>query len=336
MTRFGPLSPGCARRISAESDTLLRMKAVRVHEFGGPEVLKLENVAEPEPGDGQVLVRVRGAGINPVDTYIRSGTYAFRPELPFTPGFDGAGIVEGTGQRVYFGGTVTGSCAELAVCDSVNLYPLPENVSFAEGAAIAVPYGTAHRALFARAKAQPGESVLVHGASGGVGTAAVQLARGAGMTVIGTGGTAGGRELVTREGAHHVLDHGASGYMDTVMELTDGTGVDVILEMLANVNLGKDLRVLSRGGRVVVIGSRGTVEINPRDAMAREASIIGMVLLSASPEELQATHRSIYAGLENSSLRPIVGTKLSLDDVVEAHRKVMEPGARGNIVLGID
>lgn len=312
------------------------MKAIRVHEFGGPEVLKLENVAEPEPGCGQVLVRVRAAGINPVDTYIRSGTYAFKPELPYTPGFDGAGIVEGTGERVYFGGTATGSCAELAVCDSENLYPLPGSVSFAEGAAIAVPYGTAHRALFARAHAQPEETVLVHGASGGVGTAAVQLARGAGMTVIGTGGTPEGRELVAREGAHHVLDHNASDYLDALMEQTGGEGVDVILEMLANVNLGKDLRVLSRGGRVVIIGSRGTVEINPRDAMAREASIVGMVLLNASSEELQATHRSIYTGLENSSLRPIVGTKLSLDDAAEAHRKVMEPGAQGNIVLSID
>ncbi len=232
------------------------MKAIRFHEFGGPEVLKLENVAEPEPGIGQVLVRARAAGINPVDTYIRSGTYAFKPELPHTPGFDGAGIVEGTGERVYFGGTSTGSSAELAVCDSENLYLLPDNVSFAEGAAIAVPYGTAHRALFARAHAQPGETVLVHGASGGVGTAAVQLARAAGMTVIGTAGTAEGRELVAREGAHHVLDHGVSGYLDALMEHTDGKGVDVILEMLANVNLGKDLQVLSRCGRVVVIGSR--------------------------------------------------------------------------------
>ena len=298
--------------------------------------MKLENVAEPEPGDGQVLVRVRAAGINPVDTYIRSGTYAFKPELPHIPGFDGAGVVESTGEPVYFGGTSTGSSAELAVCDKGNLYPLPEKLSFAEGAAIAVPYGTAHRALFARANAQPGETVLVHGASGGVGTAAVQLARAAGMTVIGTGGTAEGRELVAREGAHHVLDHGASSYLDALMEHTDGKGVDVILEMLANVNLGKDLRLLSRGGRVVVIGSRGTVEINPRDAMAREASIVGMVLLNASSEALQATHRSIYAGLENGSLRPIVGTKLSLDDAAEAHRKVMEPGARGNIVLSLD
>ena len=241
------------------------MKAIRFHEFGGPEVLKLENVAEPEPGIGQVLVRARAAGINPVDTYIRSGTYAFKPELPHTPGFDGAGIVEGTGERVYFGGTSTGSSAELAVCDSENLYLLPDNVSFAEGAAIAVPYGTAHRALFARAHAQPGETVLVHGASGGVGTAAVQLARAAGMTVIGTAGTAEGRELVAREGAHHILDHGVSGYLDALMEHTDGKGVDVILEMLANVNLGKDLQVLSRGGRVVVIGSRG----HGRDQPAR-------------------------------------------------------------------
>ena len=324
------------------------MKAIRVHEFGDESVLKYETVADPEPGTGQVLVRVRAVGVNPVDTYIRSGTYAVRPELPYVPGFDGAGeIVElgadvertdtlKPGGRVYFGGTLTGAYAELALCEPGRLYPLPERSSFAEGACIAVPYGTSYRALFDRAGARAGESVLVHGASGGVGTAAVQLARALGMRVYGTAGTAEGLELVRKEGAHHALDHTKEGALDELMSLTGGRGVDVVLEMLANVNLGRDLTVLAPGGRVVVIGSRGTVEINPRDIMAREASVTGMVLLSASESELQAVHAGIHAGIEAGTLRPIVAGERPLAEAAGVHRDVMAPGARGNLVLVTD
>lgn len=318
------------------------MKAIRVREFGDADVLKLETVEDLSPSEGEVLVRVRAVGINPVDTYIRSGTYALKPDLPYTPGFDGAGVVEAlgdhveklsVGDRVYFGGSLSGAYAEQALCRPSQLFPLPPNVSFVKGACVAVPYGTAYRALHDRAHAVAGESVLVHGASGGVGTAGVQLARGLGMTVMGTASTEEGRALVLEQGAHHVVDHSAPDYLDQVMELTKGRGVDVILEMLANVNLGKDLTVLARGGRVVVIGSRGTVEINPRDAMGREASIVGMVLLNASPEELASIHAGIYAGLENESLRPVVADVLPLGEAAEAHHRVMRAGSRGNIVL---
>jgi len=320
------------------------MRAVRVHEFGGPEVLRVETVDDLVPSSSEVLVRVHAAGINPVDTYIRAGTYAVKPPLPYTPGFDGAGVVEEVGSdvtgveigsRVYFGGTATGSYAELSLCDPSQLYPLPDNLSYAGGASVAVPYGTAHRALFDRACARPGERILVHGATGGVGTAAVQIARAHGLEVFGTGGTKEGRHLVKECGAHTVLDHRAPDYLERLMELTHGDGVDIILEMLANENLGKDLTVLARRGRVVVIGSRGTVEINPRDAMARDASIVGMVLLTANAVELAATHHAIYAGLENGSLAPVVAAELSLDAAPDAHRRVMEPGARGNLVLGL-
>lgn len=320
------------------------MKAIRVHEFGDADTLKLETVPDLSPSEAQVLIRVHAAGVNPVDTYIRTGTYAIKPTLPYTPGLDGAGIVEAVGKgvsgwsvgaRVYFGGSGTGSYAEQALCQPTQLYPLPDNVSFAAGACVAVPYGTAYRALYDRAHARAGETVLVHGASGGVGTAAVQLARALGMTVIGTGGSEEGRALIAKQGAHHVLDHGAVDYLDRLMELTSGRGVDLILEMLANRNLGKDLTVLARGGRVVIIGSRGPVEINPRDAMGREAAILGLVLFAASADELAAVHAGIYAGLENGALRPVIRREIPLTDAAEAHRRVMEPGARGNIVLGI-
>ncbi|HEY6188396.1 MAG TPA: NADPH:quinone reductase [Pyrinomonadaceae bacterium] len=318
------------------------MKAIRVHEFGGPEVMRLEEVPDPLPGSEQVLVRVSAVGVNPVDSYIRSGLYASRPTLPYTPGMDAAGVVEAVGMnvrrvsvgdRVYTAGTLSGAYAELALCEAARVHRLPDTITFAQGAAVNVPYVTAYRALFGRAHALPGETVLVHGASGGVGIAAVQLARAHGLTVIGTGGTEEGRRLVTEQGAHHVFDHRAPDYLDEVVKATGGSGVDVILEMLANVNLGRDLTVLARGGRVVVIGSRGTVEINPRDAMGRDASILGMTLMNTTPQEFYSIHSALIAGLENGTLRPVVGQEMPLSDAARAHEAVMQPGAYGKIVL---
>lgn len=318
------------------------MKAIRVHEFGGPEVLRLEEVEDPQPGEGEVVVRVRAAGVNPVDTYIRTGAHAVKPTLPYTPGLDAAGVVESVGagvkrvsagDRVYTAGTVSGAYAELTLCKESQVYALPERISFAQGAGVFTPYATAYRALFNRARGEAGESVLVHGASGGVGTAAVQLARAAGFTVIGTGGTEEGRQLVKEQGAHHVLDHRAPDYLEQLKELTGGRGVDIILEMLSNVNLGKDLDVLAKGGRVVVVGSRGAVEINPRALMARDASIHGLTLFNATPRELEGVHAAIGAGLERGTLNPVVGRELPLAEAARAHEAVLEPGAYGKIVL---
>jgi NADPH2:quinone reductase len=318
------------------------MKAIRVHEAGGPEVLKLEEVPDLKPGPGQVVVRVKAAGVNPVDTYIRSGMYARKPPLPYTPGMDAAGDVEAVGEgvtrvavgdRVYISGTLTGAYAEQTLCDQSQAHPLPRQTSYPQGAAVNVAYATAYRALFHRAQARPGETVLVHGASGGVGIAAVQLARAAGMKVIGTGGTDEGRNLVREQGAHHVLDHRAADYLDQLGALTDGQGADVILEMLANVNLGKDLTALAQFGRVVVIGNRGTVEINPRDAMGRDAAVLGMTLFNVSERDMASIHAALVAGLENGTLRPVVGQEFPLAEAPRAHEAVMKPGAYGKIVL---
>jgi NADPH2:quinone reductase len=317
------------------------MKAIRVTKHGGPEVLQLEEVPKPTPGPGQVLLKAAAAGVNPVDTYLRSGTYP-NATVPYTPGFDAAGTIEAAGpdvtglkagDRVYSSATITGAYAECALASAKTVFPLPSNVSFEQGAALGVPYATAFRALFHRAKATAGESVLIHGASGGVGTAATQMARAAGLTVFGTSGSKEGRELVLKEGAHHALDHRAGDYTDELMKLTGGKGVDIILEMLSNVNLGKDLTLLAKFGRVVVIGSRGNVEINPRDAMGRDACIMGMTLFNANEGEIQSIHRAIYAGLENGTLRPIVGKKFPLARASEAHVAVLEGGAYGKILL---
>jgi NADPH2:quinone reductase len=318
------------------------MKAIRIHEFGGPEVLRLEEVEDPKPSAGQVLVRVGAVGVNPVDTYIRSGAHAVKPKLPYTPGHDAAGTVEsvgegvtrvGAGERVYVAGSLTGAYAELALCYESQVHALPARVSFAEGAGVSTPYATAYRALFQRAQGRPGETVFVHGASGGVGTAALQLARAAGFKVIGTAGTDEGRRHASEQGAHHVLDHHAEGYLEELTALTGGRGPDVILEMLANVNLNSDLGVVAKGGRVVTIGSRGPVEINPRLAMTRDATVLGMSLFNASPQELSSIHAAIAAGLESGTLRPIVGREFPLAEAARAHEEVLKPGALGKIVL---
>lgn len=317
------------------------MKAIRVHQFGGPEVLTPETVSDPTPAKGQVLVRLRAIGVNPVDTYVRSGIYG-QMQFPYTPGADGAGVVEAVGDgvtefkmgdRIYTTKAGTGTYAELAVCESTKIYPLPEKITFEQGAALGVPYATAYRALFHRARAVAGEFVLIHGASGGVGLAATQLARAAGLKIIGTAGTEEGRNLVQKEGAHHVLDHRTPDYLQQALALTGGRGIDVILEMLANVNLGKDLPLLAKHGRVIVIGSRGKVEITPRDLMSRDADIRAMNLFNASPEELKSIHAALAVGLENGTLRPVIGKKFPLEQAAQAHIAVMEPGAYGKILL---
>lgn len=318
------------------------MKAIRVHEFGGPEVLKLEEVPDPEPGQGQVLLEVHAVGVNPVDTYIRAGTYTFAPPLPYTPGMDAAGVVCAAGQgvtrlregdRAYAAGTLSGAYAGKSLCPQEQVFRLPDTISYAQGAAIGIPYGTAYRALFQRAKAAPGETVLIHGATGGVGIAAVQLARAAGLTVLGTGGSDKGRRLVTEQGAHHVLDHHQPGHLEQALALTEGRGIDVILEMLADVNLGNDLPILARGGRVVVIGSRGEVQINPRDTMTRDAAILGMTLMNLTQQDRTGIHAALAAGMENGTLRPIVGAEMPLEDAPKAHHAVLESSAHGKIVL---
>ena len=318
------------------------MEAIRVHQFGEPEVLRLEQVPTPQPGSGQALVRMQAIGVNPVETYIRAGTYSYKPALPYTPGNDGAGVVEQIGDsvtefkpgdRVYTAGSISGTYAEFALCKTEQVHRLPVNVSFAQGAAMGTPYATAYRGLFQRAGAKPGETVLVHGASGGVGTAAVQLARARGLRVFGTTGSDEGRKLAREQGAHEVFDHRAPDQFEQIMKATGGRGVDVIVELLANVNLGKDLTILAKGGRVVIIGSRGRVEIDPRDAMQRDADLRGMVMPNTPPAELASIHAVLVAGLENGTLRPVIGKEFRLAEAAQAHRAVMEPGAFGKIVF---
>lgn len=335
------------RSMIRTSNTISRfMKAIRVFQFGGPEVLKIvHDTPIPKPGDHDVLIRVKAIGVNPVETYIRSGVHTVKPELPYTPGNDCAGIVEevGTavknvkkGDHVFAYHSLTGTYAEFTVSPASDVHILPNVLSFAQGAALGIPYHTAYRGLFQKAKVKAGETALVHGASGGVGTAAVQFCRAYGVHVVGTAGTPEGMELVKKAGAHAVFNHREASYVEELKAITGGHGFDVILENAAHVNLGIDLSLLATNGRVIVVGSRGKVEVLPREAMFREASIIGVTLFRASREESTEAFAAIQAGIKNGWLRPAVGKVYPLEKASDAHVDIISgPGALGKLVLEV-
>ena len=322
------------------------MKAIRAHSFGGPEVLQLEELDDPVPGAGEVVVDVHAAGINPADTYMRNGTYAVVPELPYIPGGDAGGVISAVGEgaaahsvgdRVFVGTALsvdlTGCYAEKVKRKATEVMPLPEGVSFAEAATFGVSYPTAHYALFERGGAVAGETVFIHGATGSVGTATIQLAKRAGLTVIGSGGTTKGLDLIRAEGADHVVDHSKERYLDEVVQLTGGNGPDLILEMLANINLAADMDLAAKFGRIIIIGNRGEITINPRATMMKELDIRGIALWNATAEQVASMMADILNGVAEGAVRPIIGRQMPLAEAAAAHVAVLEPGAYGKIVL---
>jgi len=319
------------------------MRALMVNNFGGPEVMKIEEIPTPQPGKNEVLVRVHAAGVNPVDTYIRAGHFA--PEtykLPFILGADSAGVVEEVGagvtrfkkgERVFcYGG---GGCyAQYVVVPDYFCWPLPGKNSFAQGASIGVPYFTAYKALFQTGWSKKSKSVLIHGASGGVGLAACQLARHAGMTVYGTAGTEDGLKLVQEAGAHHVFNHRDADYDKKFKEATKGEGVDLILEMAANANLNRDLDIIKPNGIIAVIGSRGPVTIDPGRLMGKQSAVFGILLFAVPKEEIAEAGAAVVKGLENGSLNPVIDKEYPLEKAGDAHKEIIESsGAKGKLIL---
>lgn len=324
------------------------MRAILIKEFGDASVCKLvRDVPIPDIQSRDVLIRVHAAGVNPVDTYIRSGTYSRRPNLPYIPGLDSAGIIERvgadvtkfkTGDRVFTVNTITGTYAEYCVARADFVFPLPSNVSFEEGSALGVPYFTAYRALVMKGHAKPNETVLIHGASGGVGIAAVQLAKAFGLRVIGTASTEQGLKAIRNQGADFVFNHKQDGYLKEIANVTvNSEGIDLILEMLANVNLNADLQLLkSAVGRVVVIGNRGTVDINPRLLMAKETSISGVTLFSSSEDEFEMINAYLQHGLKYGYIKPLLGRIYPLEEAAQAQTDVISnSGTCGRLTLKI-
>ncbi|RUS82276.1 hypothetical protein EGW08_009954 [Elysia chlorotica] len=318
------------------------MRAIRVAAFGGIENLTLEsNYPLPAVGKKEVLIKVSAAGVNPVETYIRSGMFALLPELPYTPGSDAAGVVQEVGSevtrfkkgdRVCTVRTLTGSYAEYTTAEDKFVVHLSDKLSFAQGAAIGIPYYTAVKALQIRAKARSGERCLIHGASGAVGIAAIQFAKAMGLHVIGTAGTKEGMALVKNTGADLVFNHREDGYVKAIQDAIGG--VDIILEMASHVNLQRDLDLVNTRGRVVVIGCRGNIEINPTSTMAKESCIMGVNLMEVTDEDFHEMHHVIRTGMEVGWLDPKVSKVYPLGEAKTAqHDVINNQGTTGKLVL---
>lgn len=319
------------------------MKAMQMADYGPADDLTLVEAQQPIINADQLLVKVGAAGINPVDTYIRSGTNNYSTSFPHTPGLDGAGTVVEVGsnisgveigQKVYFSRNLTGSAAEFAVCLPTHTFPLPDCLSFAEGACIGIPYTTAHRALFGRANAKAGDKVLIHGATGAVGLASIQLALAAGMEVVASAGTVEGANLLLQQGVQSVIMHSEENHLAPYQSLDQG--FNVIIEMLANHNLDQDLKALTFEGCVAIVGNRGTVEINPRDLMAKDASVVGVALANIKPDDLSRIAKALYPQFEKGVLKPVIRQSYPLEALAQAHEDVLKPGALGNLVLQVE
>ena len=318
------------------------MKSIRVERFGGPEVLKLVESADPKPGPGQVVVAVKAIGVNPVETYVRAGKYG-PMVFPFTPGSDAAGVVVAVGdgvtrvgidEKVYVIKGVDGSYTDMMLCAAESVFSLPPRLSMEQGAGVGVPFGTAYRALHIRGAVRPNKWVMVHGASGGVGTAAVQLAVMHGCRVIGTAGSEKGMDLVRQQGAVAVFNHHDAGYLDRIKK-TAGGGVNLIIEFVAGKNLNNDLGLLAKRGRVVVVGSQSPIEIDPRQTMVADADIRGMSLMHSDQAELAMIHAALAAGFHAGNLSPVIGRTFTLEQASFAHEAVTKGGANGKVILTV-
>ena len=326
------------------------MNAIQVHKFGGPEVLEYHtNVPRPKPGPDDVLVRIKAVGVNPVDVLIRTGSFGPQ-QFPYIPGADFAGIIEEVGSKVTdvkVGQRVYGS--DLTAPDGMKAYaqfiaikhnlvhPLHDNLTFSQGASIPIPYFTQYRALYHVAQAKPGETVFIHGASGGVGIAAVQIASGLGLTVIGTASTPEGQELAKKAGAHFIFNHYEEGYLEKVKEAAGERGIDVILESIADKNLKKDIGLVRNKGRIIVIGGVTDIAINPLDVFVHEIVMKGVMIYQITDEEIFETRQALYAGAKAGWLNPYIWKEFPLKKAADAHILLKSrSGALGKIILTVD
>lgn len=325
------------------------MKAIVVNQYGVEDSMQLKDIPEPVPGPGEVLVAMKNAGVNPNETYVLTGTYAFyTPELPFTLGFDGAGVIDAVGEnvtqfkpgdRVYIAGFMakynSGTYAEKVRVSVDAVQKLPDNVDFAQGAALGIPATAAYRAIYLRGNVKPGETVLIHGASGGVGLLAIQMAKACGATVIGTASSEEGKALILEQGADHAMSHLTADNSSELKDYTDQKGPDVIIEFLANKNLAIDMEVIAKYGRIVVIGNRGTIEINPRLLMAKDSDIRGLGIPNYTADEYRQSFVKINELLASGKLSPVVGHHFTLAEAKAAHKMIMDQKTKGKLVFDL-
>ncbi len=322
------------------------MRVVRFYQYGGPEVLKVEDAPAPEPGPGEALVRVEAAGVNYADTRRRLGAYVEPTPLPWVVGSEIAGTVAklgpgvsgiAEGQRV-MALTAGGGYADYAVIPAQTLLPIPAQLSFTQAAALPLQGLTAYYLLTLSGRMQPGESVLVHSAAGGVGTLAVQMAKllGAG-TVIGTASTPAKLEFACSLGADVQIDYTKEDVAVKVREATNGKGADIILDGVGGEVFEQSLRCLAPFGRLIVYGlaSGQPVDFNPIRLMRRNQSVVGFYLgqMMTQPAQLRPAMEAIIGWLAQEKLRLMIGHVLKLEEAATAHRLLESRATTGKVVL---
>jgi len=321
------------------------MLAIRIHETGGPEVMLLEEVETPVPGQGEVLIKVAAAGVNYADLAQRQGAYLTRTRTPMTPGFEVAGTIAALGPGVSAPavGTrvialVNGGYAEYAVASAFTIIPIPENLDFAHAAAFAVQGLTAYQTLRESGRLQAGESVLVQAAAGGVGTLAVQLARlmGAGK-VIGTASNEQKLDLVRRLGADAAINYTQDDWVEQVKKASGGRGVDVVLEVVGGAIADQCLQCLAPFGRMVIIGAASgqSVQFSAIQLMYKNLSVVGYWLSAwmSRPDRIAAATVELMQYLATGTLQIIVGQTFPLAEAAEAHRAIAARRTTGKVVL---
>jgi NADPH2:quinone reductase len=319
------------------------MKAMCAHQFGGPEQLKLEDAPEPQLQAGQVMIRVRAAGINPADLVRLSGRLG-SPPLPYIPGTDVCGEVEKvgsgvinvkTGQRV-FGRALTGGYAERTCVAAEEAIPLPANLSFEEGAAIPIPFYTAYHALHNKAAVKPGEAVLVSAGGGGVGVAAIQLARIAGARVITTVGSREKAERAAVLGAQLTINYKEQDFVAEAERFTGKKGVDVIIENVAADNLAKDFLAVAPRGRIVVIGTgtgkAGDASFPVFAALMKDVTMIGMSLINAG-SAIAAMAPILSGWFSEGKIKAVVSKSYPLAEAAKAMEDLLAAKVFGKLVL---
>ncbi len=316
------------------------MRAWRVHSLGDPaEVMSLDEVDQPTPGDGQLLVEVRAAGLNFPDVLMAMGQYQERPPLPFTPGVELCGEVVGTGQRVLgspSGGP--GGFAEYALMDAAAAFPVPDGMSDEQAAALHLTYQTGYVGLHRRAALQAGEWLLVHAGAGGVGSAAIQLGKAAGATVIATAGGERKTEVCRQLGADHVIDYTTEDFVPLVKEITGGHGADVVYDPVGGEVFDKSRRCIAFEGRLVVVGfTSGTIPQAPvNHALVKNYSIVGLhwgLYRKHDPALFGQVHEALCALFTEGKIAPLIGQTLPLAELPQAMAAIADRSTVGKVVL---
>lgn len=326
------------------------MRAIVLRGFGGPERLERAEIDEPAVEPGRVLVAVRAVGVNFADVLVRAGRYPQPPELPNVPGNELAGEVVAVGpgvsgprpgDRVMAITDGAGAYAERATVAADSVFPLPVGPSFAEGASFSVTFLTAYLSLVRRLRVGPAQTVLVHAAAGGVGTAALQLLRHLGATAIATASSAEKLAVAERFGAAVGIDYTREDLVERVREATGGRGVDVVLDTVGGAVFEQSLRVLAPLGTLVAIGFAGGdwPEVSPSFLVARNIGVVGFYLgrlLRLEPELTRAAARELAELWRSGAVAPLVGAELPLEQAAAAHRLIEERRSTGKVVLLVD